>query len=75
MTRTIFITGASSGIGKEVAINFSKNKWLVLAAARRVKLIKKIALEAKNKKNGVIIPIKLDITDNNNAQIFKLPLK
>ena len=50
MTKTIFITGASSGIGKEVALSFSKNKWLVLAAARRVELVKKIALEAKKKK-------------------------
>ena len=68
MTKTIFITGASSGIGKEVALNFSKNKWLVLAAARRVELVKKIALEAKKKKDGIIIPIKLDITDNKNVK-------
>ena len=50
MTKTILITGASSGIGKQVALTFSKNKWQVLAAARRVELIKEIAKDAKKKK-------------------------
>ena len=52
MSKIIFITGASSGIGKSVAVEFSKKKWIVLASARRVGLLKKISEQAKKKKKG-----------------------
>ena len=32
--KTVFITGASSGIGKETAKLFQKNGWNVIAAMR-----------------------------------------
>ena len=34
MTQTIFITGASSGIGKETALHFAEHDWNVVAAMR-----------------------------------------
>ena len=49
MNNTIFITGASSGIGREVIQNFLNNGWNVIAAARRLNLLKSIKLNNKEK--------------------------
>ena len=38
--KTIWITGASSGIGKALAIKFANKGWNVAASARREELIK-----------------------------------
>jgi NAD(P)-dependent dehydrogenase (short-subunit alcohol dehydrogenase family) len=32
MKKTIFITGSSSGIGKETALYFAKQNWQVIAS-------------------------------------------
>ena len=67
MNKTIFITGASSGIGREVSKNFLSKGWNVVATARRLKLLKSIKLNNKEKiiKGGKIIPLKLDVTNKN----------
>jgi len=41
MNKTIIITGASSGIGKETAVLFSKKNWNVIAASRNIDKMKK----------------------------------
>ena len=40
--KVIWITGASSGIGKAVAIKFAQNGWIVAASARRENLLKEL---------------------------------
>jgi NADP-dependent 3-hydroxy acid dehydrogenase YdfG len=67
MNNTIFITGASSGIGREVSKNFLQNGWNVVATARRLNLLKSIKLNKKEIiiKGGKIIPLKLDVTNKN----------
>ena len=37
--KVIWITGASTGIGKAIAIKFSKNGWNVAITARRLELL------------------------------------
>ena len=40
--KVIWITGASSGIGKALAIKFAENGWIVAASARRENLLKEL---------------------------------
>jgi len=39
MTKNVWITGASSGIGKALAIKFANEGWQVAASARRENLL------------------------------------
>ena len=55
--KKIWITGASSGIGKELALKFANNGWLVAASARRKNLLEKLSESNKNIKT-----FPLDIT-------------
>ena len=56
--KKIWITGASSGIGKALALKFAKEGWQVAASARRENLLIEIANLNKN-----IFPFPLDVTD------------
>tara|TARA_B100000700_G_scaffold139199_1_gene155278 strand:- start:503 stop:1258 length:756 start_codon:yes stop_codon:yes gene_type:complete len=56
MTKNIWITGASSGIGKALAIKFAKEGWQVAASARRENLLKDL-----NNLNTNIYPFPLDV--------------
>ena len=56
--KNIWITGASSGIGKALAIRFAQKGWQVAASARRENLLNKISELIKN-----ISPFPLDVTD------------
>ncbi len=56
--KTIWITGASSGIGRALALKFAKNGWNVAASARREDLLKELNNIEKN-----IHPYQLDVTD------------
>ena len=41
--KTIWITGASSGIGKSLALKFSQEGWKVAISARRENLLDEIS--------------------------------
>ena len=55
--KKIWITGASSGIGKAVAEKFANEGWLVAVSARRKELLDELA------KNPNIVSFPLDITN------------
>ena len=57
--KTIWITGASSGIGKSLALKFAQEGWKVAISARRENLLDEISKSNKN-----IIAFPLDVTDN-----------
>jgi short-subunit dehydrogenase len=56
--KVIWITGASSGIGKALAIKFANEGWIVAASARRESLLKEL-----NKENQNIHSFPLDVTN------------
>jgi len=56
--KVIWITGASTGIGKALAIKFSKNGWNVAISARRLELLEEIS-----KQNENIFSFPLDVTN------------
>ena len=58
MTKKVWITGASSGIGKALAIKFAKEGWQVAASARRENLLKELSSQNPN-----IYPFPLDVKD------------
>ena len=56
--KNIWITGASSGIGRSLALKFAKEGWQVAASARREDLLNEISELNKN-----ISSFPLDVTD------------
>ncbi len=72
MKKIVFVTGASSGIGKALSIKFANSGWKVLASARRLDLLKKLDKESKNL--NAIIPIKMDISNKKtvSSQVNKI---
>ena len=65
--KTIWITGASTGIGKALALKFAKNNWNVAASARRENLLIELAESNEN-----IYSYPLDVTNKENCmKVFK----
>ena len=60
--KVIWITGASSGIGRSLAIKFANEGWQVAASARRENLLKEL-----NSVNSNIHSFPLDVTDSENC--------
>ena len=60
--KKVWVTGASSGIGKAVAEKFAKENWRVAISARRVEILNEMS------KNENIFAYPLDVTDPNKTQ-------
>ena len=63
MTKKVWITGASSGIGKATAIKFAKEGWQVAASARRENLLNDL-----NKNDSNIYSFPLDVKDEKSVK-------
>ena len=61
--KKIWITGASSGIGKALALKFAKENWQVAISARRKELLDELA------QNDNISSFPLDVTDDDLVKI------
>ena len=61
--KTIWITGASSGIGKSLALKFANEGWQVAASARREDLLNQLSESNQN-----ISPFPLDVTSRENSE-------
>ncbi|MDA9233964.1 SDR family NAD(P)-dependent oxidoreductase [Candidatus Pelagibacter sp.] len=62
--KVIWITGASSGIGRALALKFANEGWIVAASARRENLLQEL-----NKINENIYSFPLDVTNVNQCKI------
>lgn len=61
-TTVVWITGASSGIGEELARQYAAKGFTVVLSARRVALLESIVADIKSK-GGIAAAIACDITD------------
>jgi len=62
INKAVWITGTSSGIGRELVIEFARNGELVIATSRNISRIQNFKKELGNKSKNVI-PFELDLRD------------
>jgi NADP-dependent 3-hydroxy acid dehydrogenase YdfG len=60
--QNVFITGASSGLGRGLALHYANAGSTVFAAARRLPELEALAKEVKSGA-GQVIPVQLDVAD------------
>jgi NAD(P)-dependent dehydrogenase (short-subunit alcohol dehydrogenase family) len=63
VARSIFITGASSGIGEALAVEFARRGYAVAIAARRTERLEELARQLSAQGAAGVLPITLDVTD------------
>lgn len=72
MNRTVLITGASSGIGKETAFVYAKNGYNLILVARRLANLEEIKQEIEDKLKVQVIVFAMDLSELNSAEnLFK----
>jgi 3-hydroxy acid dehydrogenase/malonic semialdehyde reductase len=75
--KIVFITGATSGIGKACAEHFAAQQSKILICGRRSNRLQKLAKELKDSFDADVHYFQLDVTDKNAVEqrIQSLPLK
>lgn len=63
MTRSVFITGASAGIGEALAVEFARRGCDVALAARRLDRLEALAARLRELGAGRVLAVSLDVTD------------
>ncbi|MFL5263028.1 MAG: SDR family NAD(P)-dependent oxidoreductase [Anaeromyxobacteraceae bacterium] len=63
LPRTVFITGASSGLGRGLALHYAAGGATVHAVARRSGELEALRREAEAKGGGRVVPAVLDVVD------------
>ena len=63
MSNVVFVTGASSGIGRALALLFAKDGDAVALAARRLNSIEDLASEIRSA-GGISLPVGCDVTSH-----------
>lgn len=61
--KIVFVTGATSGIGKACAEKFAANNCDVVITGRRKNLLEGLAIELKNKFNADVLCLNFDVRD------------
>lgn len=77
MKKIIFITGATSGIGKACAIAFAKNGYRLIINGRRENLLEALKKELEVKYEAEVLSLPFDVRDKENVfdAIHNLPTK
>jgi NADP-dependent 3-hydroxy acid dehydrogenase YdfG len=75
MSKIVFITGATSGIGKATAYKLAEIGFDIIITGRRANLLEEIEKDIKNKYKVRAISLKLDVRDRKDCEkiINKLP--
>jgi len=66
--KTVLITGASSGIGKETAFVYAKNSYNLILVARRLENLEKIKTEIEENYKVSVTIISMDLSKLNSAE-------
>ena len=61
MNKTVFITGATPGIGKACAEKFAENNYNIIITGRRVGLLEEVKKELENKYNTEVTTLCFDV--------------
>lgn len=69
MARSIFITGASAGIGEALALDFARRGYDLCIAARRVDRLEALAGRLRELGAGKVLPLALDVTDYGSIKV------
>lgn len=67
-SKIVFITGASSGIGKACAKLFAEHGADLILTARRIDRLEKLATELRQQYQVKVLPIQLDVRDKDQVQ-------
>ncbi len=62
---TVFVTGATAGFGKAIAIKFSQHGWDVIINGRREDRLRKLEEEIKANSGVKVLSLPFDVRDNN----------
>lgn len=68
MTRTILVTGATSGIGKATALKFAASGYRTIITGRRKYLLDKLAGDIQAGYGGEVLPLAFDIRNRNETR-------
>jgi short-subunit dehydrogenase len=60
--KTILLTGASTGIGRQLVKDLSRKKCKIAFAARRMELLNELTEELQNQSSAELLPIKCDVS-------------
>lgn len=67
-TTVVVITGASSGIGRELAIQLAGHNAALALLARRTELLESVAGEAREAGASAVLPVGCDVADRSSFQ-------
>ncbi|MDO8448352.1 MAG: SDR family oxidoreductase [Rhodoferax sp.] len=62
--QSVFITGASSGLGRQMAIEFSRRGYRLALTARRLDALQELKAELERNGGGEVFVADLDVTDD-----------
>jgi short-subunit dehydrogenase len=71
----VVITGASSGIGKEIAIKFASEKYNLIIVARRKELLDNLKKELEDKYKIKVLVYVYDLSISENVYKFYQQIK
>jgi hypothetical protein len=63
MATTIFITGATSGLGEEMALEFARRGYAIAIAGRRIERLESLATRLRDLGAAAALAVPLDVTD------------